>query len=179
MVETPRAALTAGAVAEESEFFSFGTNDLTQMTYGFSRDDAEGKFLRNYINEGVLPADPFASIDRDGVGELVRLAVNAGRKVARSWNRHLRRAWRRPVQRGLLPRAGLDYVSCSPFRVPVARLAAAQAALGMVKPIFDAKAQRRKGLVLVLGEALLMNRGLLVMGRWRLLRWRSYCCVRV
>ena len=81
MVETPRAALTAGAVAEESEFFSFGTNDLTQMTYGFSRDDAEGKFLRSYVNEGVLPVDPFESIDRDGVGELVRLAVNAGRKV--------------------------------------------------------------------------------------------------
>ncbi len=130
MIETPRAALTAGAVAEESEFFSFGTNDLTQMTYGFSRDDAEGKFLRNYINEGVLPGDPFASIDRDGVGELVRLAVNAGRKV------------RPELEIGICgehggdPRsitfcheAGLDYVSCSPFRVPVARLAAAQAAL--------------------------------------------------
>ncbi len=130
MIETPRAALTAGAVAEESEFFSFGTNDLTQMTYGFSRDDAEGKFLRNYINEGVLPADPFASIDRDGVGELVRMAVKAGRKV------------RPDLEIGICgehggdPRSvafchevGLDYVSCSPFRVPVARLAAAQAAL--------------------------------------------------
>ena len=130
MIETPRAALTAGPVAGESEFFSFGTNDLTQMTYGFSRDDAEGKFLRNYINEGVLPADPFASIDRDGVGELVRLAVQAGRRV------------RPDLEIGICgehggdPRSvafchevGLDYVSCSPFRVPVARLAAAQAAL--------------------------------------------------
>ena len=130
MVETPRAALTAGPLAEESEFFSFGTNDLTQMTYGFSRDDAEGKFLRNYINEGVLPVDPFESIDRDGVGELVRLAVKAGRKV------------RPDLEIGICgehggdPRSvafchevGLDYVSCSPFRVPVARLAAAQAAL--------------------------------------------------
>ena len=107
MVETPRAALTAGAVAEESEFFSFGTNDLTQMTYGFSRDDAEGKFLRSYVNEGVLPVDPFESIDRDGVGELVRLAVNAGRKVRPGpGNRHLRRARGGPGQRGLLPRGG-------------------------------------------------------------------------
>ena len=107
MIETPRAALTAGAVAEESEFFSFGTNDLTQMTYGFSRDDAEGKFLRNYINEGVLPVDPFESIDRDGVGELVRMAVQAGRRVRPGpGNRHLRRARRRPQERGLLPRGG-------------------------------------------------------------------------
>ena len=130
MIETPRAALTAGPIAQESEFFSFGTNDLTQMTYGFSRDDAEGKFLRNYINEGVLPGDPFESIDRDGVGELVRMGVRAGRKV------------RPDLEIGICgehggdPRSvafchevGLDYVSCSPFRVPVARLAAAQAAL--------------------------------------------------
>ena len=130
MIETPRAALTAGAVAQESEFFSFGTNDLTQMTYGFSRDDAEGKFLRSYINEGVLPGDPFASIDREGVGQLIRWAVDAGR------------ATRPALEIGICgehggdPRsvafcheAGLDYVSCSPFRVPVARLAAAQAAL--------------------------------------------------
>ena len=117
-------------MAAESEFFSFGTNDLTQMTYGFSRDDAEGKFLRSYVNEGVLPVDPFESIDREGVGALVRLAVDAGRKV------------RPQLEIGICgehggdPRSvefchevGLDYVSCSPFRVPVARLAAAQAAL--------------------------------------------------
>ena len=130
MVETPRAALTAGQVAEESEFFSFGTNDLTQMTYGFSRDDAEGKFLRNYINEGVLPGDPFESIDRDGVGQLVRLAVNAGRKVRPDLEIGIcGEHGGDPASVAFCHEAGLDYVSCSPFRVPVARLAAAQAAL--------------------------------------------------
>ena len=130
MVETPRAALTAGAVAEESEFFSFGTNDLTQMTYGFSRDDAEGKFLRNYINEGVLPVDPFESIDRDGVGELVRLAVMAGRRVRPDLEIGIcGEHGGDPKSVAFCHEAELDYVSCSPFRVPVARLAAAQAAL--------------------------------------------------
>ena len=130
MVETPRAALTAGAVAEESEFFSFGTNDLTQMTYGFSRDDAEGKFLRNYVNEGVLPVDPFESIDRHGVGELVRLAVNAGRKVRPDLEIGIcGEHGGDPRSVAFCHEAALDYVSCSPFRVPVARLAAAQAAL--------------------------------------------------
>ena len=130
MVETPRAALTAGAVAEESEFFSFGTNDLTQMTYGFSRDDAEGKFLRSYVNEGVLPVDPFESIDRDGVGELVRLAVNAGRRVRPDLEIGIcGEHGGDPRSVAFCHEAALDYVSCSPFRVPVARLAAAQAAL--------------------------------------------------
>ncbi len=130
MIETPRAALTAGAMAEESEFFSFGTNDLTQMTYGFSRDDAEGKFLRSYINEGILPSDPFESIDRDGVGALVRMAVASGRKVRADLEIGIcgeHGGDPRSVQ--FCHEAGLDYVSCSPFRVPVARLAAAQAAL--------------------------------------------------
>ena len=131
MVETPRAALTAGAVAEESEFFSFGTNDLTQMTYGFSRDDAEGKFLRSYVNEGILPVDPFESIDRDGVGELVRLAVKAGRKVRPDLEIGIcGEHGGDPKSVAFCHEAALDYVSCSPFRVPVARLAAAQAALG-------------------------------------------------
>ena len=130
MVETPRAALTAGAVAEESEFFSFGTNDLTQMTYGFSRDDAEGKFLRSYVNEGVLPVDPFESIDRHGVGELVRLAVNAGRKVRPDLEIGIcGEHGGDPRSVAFCHEAELDYVSCSPFRVPVARLAAAQAAI--------------------------------------------------
>ena len=130
MIETPRAALTAGAVAEESEFFSFGTNDLTQMTYGFSRDDAEGKFLRTYINEGVLPADPFASIDRDGVGALVRMAVASGRKARPGLEIGIcGEHGGDPQSVFFCHEAGLDYVSCSPFRVPVARLAAAQAAL--------------------------------------------------
>ena len=130
MVETPRAALTAGAVAGESEFFSFGTNDLTQMTYGFSRDDAEGKFLRSYVNEGILPVDPFESIDRHGVGELVRLAVNAGRKVRPDLEIGIcGEHGGDPRSVAFCHEAMLDYVSCSPFRVPVARLAAAQAAL--------------------------------------------------
>ena len=130
MIETPRAALTAGPMAEESEFFSFGTNDLTQMTYGFSRDDAEGKFLRNYINEGVLPVDPFESIDRDGVGELVRLAVKAGRQVRPDLEIGIcGEHGGDPSSVAFCHEAELDYVSCSPFRVPVARLAAAQAAL--------------------------------------------------
>ena len=130
MVETPRAALTAGAVAEESEFFSFGTNDLTQMTYGFSRDDAEGKFLRSYVNEGILPVDPFESIDRHGVGELVRLAVNAGRKVRPDLEIGIcGEHGGDPRSVAFCHEAALDYVSCSPFRVPVARLAAAQAAI--------------------------------------------------
>ena len=130
MVETPRAALTAGAVAEESEFFSFGTNDLTQMTYGFSRDDAEGKFLRSYVNDGVLPVDPFESIDRDGVGELVRLAVNAGRRVRPELEIGIcGEHGGDPRSVAFCHESALDYVSCSPFRVPVARLAAAQAAL--------------------------------------------------
>ena len=130
MIETPRAALTAGAVAEESEFFSFGTNDLTQMAYGFSRDDAEGKFLRRYINEGVLPVDPFESIDREGVGELVRLAVQAGRRVRPELEIGIcGEHGGDPKSVAFCHEAELDYVSCSPFRVPVARLAAAQAAL--------------------------------------------------
>jgi pyruvate, orthophosphate dikinase len=130
MIETPRAALTAHAIAAEADFFSFGTNDLTQMTWGFSRDDVEGAFLPAYLRQGILDASPFESIDPDGVGHLVRLAVNGGRR-------------RRPElptgvcgEHGGDPAsvrffhdAGLDYVSCSPFRVPVARLEAGRAAV--------------------------------------------------
>ncbi len=130
MIETPRAALTAGEIAKESEFFSFGTNDLTQMVFGFSRDDAEGKFLRWYIEEGVLPNDPFASIDPQGVGVLIKMAVDAGRRE----NPNLEigicgEHGGDPASVVFCHEAGLDYVSCSPYRVPVARLAAAQAAL--------------------------------------------------
>ena len=135
MIETPRAALTAGKIAAESEFFSFGTNDLTQMTYGFSRDDAEGKFLRTYINDGVLPADPFATIDREGVGELVRIAVRAGRKTRPDLEIGIcGEHGGDPASVIFCHQEGLDYVSCSPFRVPVARLAAAQAALAESGP---------------------------------------------
>ena len=130
MVETPRAALTAGEIAQESDFFSFGTNDLTQMTYGFSRDDAEGKFLRFYIDEKILPADPFATIDPDGVGALVRTAVDAGRSVRPELELGIcGEHGGDPASIAFCHEVGLDYVSCSPYRVPVARLAAAQAAL--------------------------------------------------
>ena len=130
MIETPRAALTAGRIAIESDFFSFGTNDLTQMTYGFSRDDAEGKFLRSYVNEGILPTDPFTSLDTEGVGALVRMAVSAGRNARPDLEIGIcGEHGGDPPSVRFCHEAGLDYVSCSPFRVPVARLAAAQAAL--------------------------------------------------
>jgi len=129
MIEVPRAAITAGDVAAEAEFFSFGTNDLTQLTFGFSRDDA-GKFLPEYVHDKILPADPFATLDTAGVGALMEWAVARGRE---------RRARLKvgicgehggdPATVEFCHRAGLDYVSCSPFRVPIARLAAAQATL--------------------------------------------------
>ncbi len=130
MIETPRAALTASEIAKESEFFSFGTNDLTQMAFGFSRDDAEGKFLRRYIDEGVLPDDPFASIDPQGVGALIKIGVEAGRRERPNLEIGIcGEHGGDPASVAFCHEAGLDYVSCSPFRVPVARLAAAQAAL--------------------------------------------------
>jgi len=129
MIELPRAALLADRMAETAEFFSFGTNDLTQMTFGFSRDDVGG-FLNDYLEKGLLKADPFQTLDRDGVGMLIRWAVERGR------------ATRPDLKVGIcgeqggdaasvefLFQAGLNYVSCSPFRVALARLAAAQAAL--------------------------------------------------
>ena len=133
MIEVPRGALTAGQIAEYAQFFSFGTNDLTQTTFGYSRDDAEGKFLLRYVEEKVLPENPFQVLDRDGVGQLVKMAVTEGRKS------------RPDIEIGICGEhggdpssiefchgAGLNYVSCSPYRVPVARLAAAQAALGTI-----------------------------------------------
>ncbi|MED5587240.1 MAG: pyruvate, phosphate dikinase [Chloroflexota bacterium] len=130
MIETPRAALTAGEIAKESEFFSFGTNDLTQMVFGFSRDDAEGKFLRRYVDEGVLPNDPFASIDPQGVGALVKIGVDSGRRERPNLEIGIcGEHGGDPASVAFCHEVGLDYVSCSPFRVPVARLAAAQAAL--------------------------------------------------
>jgi pyruvate,orthophosphate dikinase len=131
MIEVPRGSLTADQIAQEAEFFSFGTNDLTQMTFGFSRDDV-GKFLRIYQDKKILEKDPFASIDVDGVGALVRMGVQLGRRT------------RRDLKIGVcgehggdaasihfFQKAGLDYVSASPYRIPVARLAAAQAALSV------------------------------------------------
>ena len=129
MIEVPRAALTADEIAEEAEFFSFGTNDLTQMTFGFSRDDA-GKFLDDYYNKKIYESDPFARLDQNGVGKLVKMAAELGKKT------------RPDIKLGICGEhggeassvkfchdVGLSYVSCSPYRVPIARLAAAQAAI--------------------------------------------------
>jgi pyruvate,orthophosphate dikinase len=129
MIEVPRAALTAEEVAKTAEFFSFGTNDLTQMTLGFSRDDA-GRFLPVYLDRGLLPEDPFVSLDRSGVGDLVRIAVERGRRGRPDLKIGIcGEHGGDPDSVFFFHRLGLDYVSCSPFRVPIARLAAAQAAL--------------------------------------------------
>ena len=105
MIEVPRGALTADEIAEHAEFFSFGTNDLTQMAFGYSRDDAEGKFLLQYVDRKILPENPFQVLDRDGVGQLVRMAVEKGQShQAEAEDRHLRRARWRPSQHRLLPR---------------------------------------------------------------------------
>ncbi len=130
MIEVPRAALTADQLARTAEFFSFGTNDLTQTTFGISRDDAESGFLLQYIKEGILPANPFTTIDPDGVGKLIETAIALGRSVRPDLpvgicGEH----GGDPESIALCHRLGLDYVSCSPFRVPIARLAAAHAAL--------------------------------------------------
>jgi len=130
MIELPRAALKADEIAETAEFFSFGTNDLTQTTFGISRDDA-ASFLNIYTSKGILPADPFVSIDRDGVGELIRIATERGRKVRPKLKLGIcGEHGGDPASVAFCHEVGLDYVSCSPFRVPIARLAAAQAALG-------------------------------------------------
>ena len=130
MIELPRACVRADEIAEHADFFSFGTNDLTQTTLGFSRDDAEGKFLTHYLDDRILSANPFETLDQSGVGELIQLAVERARRL------------KRDIKLGICGEhggdaasiafchaVGLDYVSCSPYRVPLARLAAAQAAL--------------------------------------------------
>ncbi|HEY3315959.1 MAG TPA: pyruvate, phosphate dikinase [Bacillota bacterium] len=128
MIEVPRAALTADEIATEAEFFSFGTNDLTQMTFGFSRDDAEAKFLPIYTQKGILPGNPFATLDEGGVGKLVEMAVRLGRGTRPGLQIGIcGEHGGDPQSIGFCHRVGLDYVSCSPFRVPIARLAAAQA----------------------------------------------------
>jgi pyruvate,orthophosphate dikinase len=130
MIELPRACLRAHEIAETAEFFSFGTNDLTQTTLGISRDDA-ATFLGPYTQKGILPADPFMTIDQDGVGELVRIGVERGRKVRNNLKLGIcGEHGGDPASVGFCHEVGLDYVSCSPYRVPIARLAAAQAALG-------------------------------------------------
>ena len=128
MIELPRAALRAGEIAETAEFFSFGTNDLTQTVYGLSRDDA-ASFIPTYERAGILPNDPFASIDVGGVGELVSLAVERGRKTRDALKLGIcGEHGGDPASVAFCHQVGLNYVSCSPFRVPIARLAAAQAA---------------------------------------------------
>jgi len=128
MIELPRAALTADEIATEAEFFSFGTNDLTQTTFGFSRDDAEGKFLAYYLENGVLERNPFQVIDEAGVGQLVKIGVERGRQTRKDLKVGIcGEHGGEPLSVDFCHRAGLDYVSCSPFRVPIARLAAAQA----------------------------------------------------
>jgi pyruvate, orthophosphate dikinase len=130
MIELPRAALMADEIAETAEFFSFGTNDLTQTTFGISRDDA-ASFLGIYTARGILPADPFVSIDQQGVGELVRIGVERGRKVRPKLKVGIcGEHGGDPASVAFCHETKLDYVSCSPFRVPIARLSAAQAALG-------------------------------------------------
>jgi len=130
MIEIPRAAVTADQVADYAEFFSFGTNDLTQMTFGYSRDDAERNFLLYYVEHGILPENPFQALDRDGVGELVKWAVKKGRESRPGLEVGIcGEHGGEPSSIEFCHIAGLNYVSCSPFRVPVARLAAARAAL--------------------------------------------------
>ncbi len=130
MIELPRAALCADKIAQEADFFSFGTNDLTQTTFGFSRDDAEGKFIPAYIKDKILIEDPFEVLDQEGVGQLVAVGTERGRKA----NRNLEvgicgEHGGEPSSVKFCHRIGLDYVSCSPYRIPIARLAAAQAKL--------------------------------------------------
>jgi pyruvate,orthophosphate dikinase len=131
MIEVPRGAITADQIAEEAQFFSFGTNDLTQMTFGFSRDDV-GKFLRIYQDKKILERDPFASIDTEGVGALVRTGVELGRKTRPDLKLGIcGEHGGDPASIHFFEKVGLDYVSASPYRIPVARLAAAQAALAV------------------------------------------------
>jgi pyruvate,orthophosphate dikinase len=129
MIEVPRAAITADKIARVAEFFSFGTNDLTQTTYGFSRDDV-GSFLPEYLERRILAADPFQTLDREGVGALVEMGVRKGRAARPGLKIGIcGEHGGDPASVRFCHRIGLDYVSCSPFRVPIARLAAAQAAL--------------------------------------------------
>ena len=129
MIELPRSALTADRVAEAADFFSFGTNDLTQTTFGLSRDDA-GKFLPQYVKMGILPKDPFIVLDQEGVGLLVRMGVEKGRRTKPDLKIGIcGEHGGEPNSVEFCHRVGMNYVSCSPYRVPIARLAAAQASI--------------------------------------------------
>jgi len=131
MIELPRAALTAGQIATAAEFFSFGTNDLTQLGWGFSRDDVESSFFTRYLELGIFGVSPFESIDTEGVGRLIRIAVSEGREVRPDLKVGVcGEHGGDPESVHFFADAGLDYVSCSPFRVPVARIEAGRAAVG-------------------------------------------------
>ena len=134
MIEVPRGALTADEIAEHAEFFSFGTNDLTQMGFGYSRDDAEGKFLMQYVDRKILPENPFQVLDVAGIGQLMRMGVEKGRSTKKNLKIGIcGEHGGDPQSIAFCHEVGLDYVSCSPFRVPVARLAAAQAAIAQTE----------------------------------------------
>jgi pyruvate,orthophosphate dikinase len=127
MIEVPRAALIADQIAQHAEFFSFGTNDLTQMTFGYSRDDV-AKFLPDYLQKGLVPADPFSVLDQEGVGELIRLGIERGRRTRPNLKIGIcGEHGGEPSSVEFCHRVGMTYVSCSPFMIPIARLAAAQA----------------------------------------------------
>ena len=135
MIETPRAALDARAIAEVAEFFSFGTNDLTQMAFGFSRDDVESRLMPAYLEDKLLRVSPFEEIDVEGVGKLVAIAVAEGRAARPDIKLGIcGEHGGNPASVQFCAEVGLDYVSCSPYRVPIARLAAAHAALGSGGP---------------------------------------------
>jgi pyruvate,orthophosphate dikinase len=129
MIELPRAAITADKIAEQAEFFSFGTNDLTQTTFGLSRDDA-GKFLPTYVEKKILPKDPFQALDQDGVGELIRIGIEKGRKTRKKLKVGIcGEHGGEPSSIEFCHKVGMNYVSCSPYRVPIARIAAAHASM--------------------------------------------------
>jgi pyruvate,orthophosphate dikinase len=135
MIELPRAALVADQIAQHADFFSFGTNDLTQTTLGFSRDDAEGKFLTYYLRHEIIPDNPFEKLDQEGVGALVAMGVTKGRSVKAALKTGIcGEHGGEPSSVKFCHRTGLDYVSCSPYRVPLARLAAAQAVVEETRP---------------------------------------------
>ena len=144
MVELPRAAIRAGDLAEHAEFFSFGTNDLTQTTFGISRDDS-GRFLNAYIDKGIFEKDPFVSLDLEGVGDLIRIAAERGRAVKPKIKLGIcGEHGGDPASIAFCEEVGLDYVSCSAYRVPIARLAAAQAALSVRPAAAHAALNARK-----------------------------------
>ena len=133
MIEVPRACVTADKIAEEAEFFSFGTNDLTQITFGFSRDDA-GKFIREYVDRGIFEKDPFISIDREGVGSLMKMAIEKGRKTRPNIKLGIcGEHGGEPKSVEFCNEIGLDYVSCSPYRLLIAKIAAAQGKIKQAK----------------------------------------------